>query len=564
MPIQLKPHQTKIVKYMKESDARGIILFHGLGSGKTITSIAISKIYDSPVLVIVPASMRTQWIPELKKMEVIMSQYQVTSYEGFLSSVESGKIETLENYVVLVDEAHRIRSTSGKIATTMVRLLQTAKKIILLTGTPMVNSPLDMSPLINSILGNNVLPMTEKAFREKFYILQSKSPPRLNRRCLHYSCVTCSGKGVIYKNGLCPYHYVKSLRTAKQKKTIVTSDLEGLSMKDWKKKQTLRINKARAIAKLGIYKPNTSEYSKYVAGMVSYYQPTKTIDDFPSVTTHIKKVAMSEKQNKVYLKAQRGVNIEDLNLLKSGIEITRKSSAMNAFLNATRQISNTWNGQEDTPKLKKIISQIISGPKPALVYSNWIGNGLRPLGSMLAKKEVRFLEFTGGMTDRQKNKVVSDFNNGELDVLLLSSSGGEGLDLKNTRQIHIMEPHWNEAKISQVIGRGIRYKSHASLPPQERHVDVYHWISTPLGKKKTQKKAKNSTTNDKKEMGTDEYLYHISSNKIEEMKKFLETAIKTSVEKTLHKTTKLRGQSKQYQQSQVSSTLDMYPYLSLS
>lgn len=564
MPIQLKPHQTKIVKYMKESDARGIILFHGLGSGKTITSIAISKIYDNPVLIIVPASMRIQWVPELKKMEVKISKYQVTSYEGFLSSVESGKIETLENYVVLVDEAHRIRSTSGKIATTMVRLLQTAKKIILLTGTPMVNSPIDMSPLINSILGNNILPMTEKSFREKFYILQSKSPPRLNRRCLNYSCVTCSGKGVIYKNRLCPYHYVKSLRTAKQKKTIVTSDLEGLSMKDWKKKQTLRINKARAIAKLGIYKPNTSEYSKYVAGMVSYYQPTKTIDDFPSVTTHIKKVAMSETQNKVYLKAQRGVNIEDLNLLKSGIEITRKSSAMNAFLNSTRQISNTWNGQENTPKLKKIISQLIRGPKPALVYSNWIGNGLRPLSSMLAKKEVRFLEFTGGMTDRQKNKVVSDFNNGELDVLLLSSSGGEGLDLKNTRQIHIMEPHWNEAKISQVIGRGIRYKSHASLPLQERQVDVYHWISTPLGKKKTHKKARNSTINDKKEMGTDEYLYHISSNKIEEMKKFLETAINTSVEKSLHKTTKLREQTKQYQQSQVSSTLDMYPYLSLS
>ena len=35
MPIQLKPHQTKIVKYMRNSNARGIILFHGLGSGKT-------------------------------------------------------------------------------------------------------------------------------------------------------------------------------------------------------------------------------------------------------------------------------------------------------------------------------------------------------------------------------------------------------------------------------------------------------------------------------------------------------------------------------------------------
>ena len=65
--IELKPHQIKAVKYMKESDSRGIILFHGLGSGKTITSIAISKIYNKKVLVIVPASMRTQWISRVKK-----------------------------------------------------------------------------------------------------------------------------------------------------------------------------------------------------------------------------------------------------------------------------------------------------------------------------------------------------------------------------------------------------------------------------------------------------------------------------------------------------------------
>ena len=524
MSVKLKPHQTKVVKYMKESDARGIILFHGLGSGKTITSIAISKIYDSPVLVIVPASMRTQWIPELKKMDVKLSKYQVISYEGFLSSVESGKITTLENSVVLVDEAHRIRSSSGKTATTIVKLLQTAKKVILLTGTPMVNSPIDMSPLVNAIEGTNILPMNEKAFREKFYILQSKSPPRLERRCQLFSCITCSGKGIIYKNGLCPYHYVKSLRTAKTKKNLVAADLDGLSMKDWKKKQTLRINKARAIAKLGVYKPNTTEYSKFVARLVSYYQPVTTVEDFPLVTKHIKKVPMSEMQNKLYHKAKRGVNMEDLNLLASGIEITRKSSAMNAFLNATRQISNTWDGNEDTPKLKKVLQEIMKGPKPALVYSNWIGNGLRPLGSMLAKQNINYLEFSGGMTDRQKNKVVSNYNEGKLDVLLLSSSGGEGLDLKNTRQIHIMEPHWNEAKISQVIGRGIRYKSHESLPTKERHVDVYHWISTPLGKKKTQKKTRNSKLQDntssthKKEMGTDEYLYHISATKIEEMK----------------------------------------------
>ena len=58
------------------------------------------------------------------------------------------------------------------------------------------------------------------------------------------------------------------------------------------------------------------------------------------------------------------------------------------------------------------------------------------------------------------NYIVNNYNEGKYKVLLLSSAGSESLDLKNTRQIHIMEPYWNEGKIIQVIGRAIRYKSH--------------------------------------------------------------------------------------------------------
>ena len=36
--------------------------------------------------------MRTQWLPELKKMEVDLKRYKVVSYEGFLSLVDSGKL----------------------------------------------------------------------------------------------------------------------------------------------------------------------------------------------------------------------------------------------------------------------------------------------------------------------------------------------------------------------------------------------------------------------------------------------------------------------------------------
>ena len=40
-----------------------------------------------------------------------------------------------------------------------------------------------------------------------------------------------------------------------------------------------------------------------------------------------------------------------------------------------------------------------------------------------------------------------------------------------------MEPHWNESKINQIIGRAIRYDSHAKLKESDRNVTIIRWIS---------------------------------------------------------------------------------------
>ena len=73
--------------------------------------------------------------------------------------------------------------------------------------------------------------------------------------------------------------------------------------------------------------------------------------------------------------------------------------------------------------------------------------------------------------------MIDQYNSGNIDVLLITTAGSESLDLKNTRQIHIMEMHWNMSKIDQIIGRAIRYKSHNSLPIDQRNIVIYKWIS---------------------------------------------------------------------------------------
>ena len=64
--------------------------------------------------------------------------------------------------------------------------------------------------------------------------------------------------------------------------------------------------------------------------------------------------------------------------------------------------------------------------------------------------------------------------NGEIvKVVIVSKAGSEGLDFKNIRQVHILEPWYNFNRIEQTIGRAVRNLSHCRLPFNERNVEIY-------------------------------------------------------------------------------------------
>ena len=64
-----------------------------------------------------------------------------------------------------------------------------------------------------------------------------------------------------------------------------------------------------------------------------------------------------------------------------------------------------------------------------------------------------------------------------LKLILISSAGKEGLSLKSVRQVHILEPTWHYAGISQIKGRAIRLCSHAGLVSEKQNVRVYIYLS---------------------------------------------------------------------------------------
>jgi hypothetical protein len=63
-------------------------------------------------------------------------------------------------------------------------------------------------------------------------------------------------------------------------------------------------------------------------------------------------------------------------------------------------------------------------------------------------------------------------------VFMITASGSEGINLRNTRYVHIMEPYWHPVRIEQVVGRARRICSHADLPKELQTVEVFLYLMT--------------------------------------------------------------------------------------
>jgi hypothetical protein len=81
----------------------------------------------------------------------------------------------------------------------------------------------------------------------------------------------------------------------------------------------------------------------------------------------------------------------------------------------------------------------------------------------------------------------------------------------NTRQVHLMEPYWNNVRIQQVIGRAIRLCSHMNLPWDDRVVDIFTYVSVFTDDQKATK-AKQVMMSDRGKT-TDENILDIAVNK---------------------------------------------------
>lgn len=410
----LQEHQQRVVDKLKKQNA--VLVYHGTGSGKTLTSLAAAEKYNMPLEVIGPASLKYNFNKEKSKHN-IKTPVSTYTYNKPPSSVD-------KNTMLVFDEAHKMNNLETQRSHLSDKLH--GGKNLFLSATPIKNAPSDIVATARG-LGIN-FPRDKKGFDKQFIENRTVNPSLWGRL----------------------WHGAKPGQVQ--------------------------------VAK------NMDVFKKAFKGKVDYYKPSQ--ENYPHVQEKDITVTMTKKQEQAYKMSMKGR--PDLYYkIKHGISPAKSESKdLNAFMTASRQISNIPGNYhlgstiEDAPKITRAYEEIMKKYKSdpeyrGVTYSQFLSHGTNPLSSLLEKSKIPHASFTGKTTDKEKSKIINDYNHGKIKQLLISSAGGEGLDLHKTRMLQIMEPSFNDANLTQVKGRVSRFKSHSKLPEKDRNIEIQNYIAIP-------------------------------------------------------------------------------------
>ena len=421
--FSLLTHQKIVRDYINlYTPYRGLLLYHGLGSGKTCSSIGIAEGLktDKKIIIMTPASLRVNYMEELKKCgdllykknqywefidtigndklskdlafvlsipfeyikkkggawlvnvskksnyetletkqritldeqinEMIKSKYKFINYNGLRNShlqnmTQNFTVNPFDNCVVIVDEAHNLVSrivnklkNKSALSMKLYEYLMTAEnaKIVLLTGTPIINYPNEVSILFNILRGKI------KTYKFKLVINSEKKLNQeiLNKLFLKYEKVNklmdyidyqpSSNTLVVTQN---PFGFVSQFEKTRYEGVHLDTDLldSNLTQKEFVtliakvlKKQDINISPGGV--EVNQYKalPDTlEEFKKYfiddknqvknenlfkrrILGLTSYFPDIDALLPIytKSSNFHIVKMEMSDFQFKIYEEAR--------------------------------------------------------------------------------------------------------------------------------------------------------------------------------------------------------------------------------------------------------------------
>ncbi len=384
--MTLKTYQLRVINHLKKN--RGLVVSHAAGSGKTLTAVVASQCYldDHPtgkVVIVTPVSLQENMKKEMRGYGIDPDstkwapKYEFLTYAKFGTSYNT---KTCRNMMLIVDEAHELRTTTpkGKRAMVAIKCAATADKVLLLTATSVYNKPSDTANLVAMVKGIN--PPTKREFE-----MIMDDP-------------------VLFKN--------------------------------------------------------------FFSCIFSFYD-TPTDENYPTFTEQWVEIEMTPK----YYKDYHAVEEQNSHLFSDANPW--------AFLTGVRQASNSL---EECMKCDWVLQKALTGQK-MVIYSSFVSYGITAIQTLFDEHNIKYVEVSGNVKKLDRPKAVAAYNSNKVQIMFITKAGGQGLDLKGTRSVVIMESEWNAATDEQVMKRAIRYGSHTHLPKDQRHVDVYHLliVKPPVG-----------------------------------------------------------------------------------
>lgn len=538
---ELRKYQAFLSNFMgKNSPFKDILIYHGLGTGKSRTVINIyNSIYQQNmnVILLIKASMHNNpWLDELNKWlsnkeyynNINIIHYDAPNADKQFTDVMR-KVNVSNDKMFIIDEAHNfIKYVYGNISSNNKnRILSIYEyiikekrnnintRIICISGTPLIDKPFELGLLFN-MLRPNIFPKTESQFNSQF---------------IHGNNINPAMKNVFQRRilGLVSYYYgSNNANTAKKNIHNIICEMSDYQQRIY------NIYEEYEKKRFGNDRSSFRLYTRLMSNFV-----------FPEISQHVRgdnrprqnkfnenellEKRKSDKTSNEYMNTLSNYVKEFENyVLKHGnlindINEFKKYKTYDEFHSKATKSELYHILYLCSSKMTKMLFNISLSKGKVVVFSNFAKmEGLEIFKIYLkCAKYSHIYEYHGYIDKDTRKKSLDEFNNNKIDiigVLLLGPAGSEGLNLKNVRQVHIMDPHWNDVRIEQAIGRAIRQGSHLDLPIEDRYVDVYRYLSI--------KKNENGMT----AQTSDEIIYELAKDKYLLISSFMDVLKEVAVD----------------------------------
>ena len=412
LKVPLYPYQQEGMLHLAFNEKA--LLADEMGLGKTIQAIATCQLLQKlkgieRVLVISPASLKTEWEEQITKFTNLPTQIIQGTRSTRLSLYRKSSFFYLANYeqirqdfqqiqellapdVIILDEAQRIKNWQTKTAASVKKL--TSPYVFILTGTPIENRIDEIYSLMQVIDPTIFGPLFQ--FNRDFYNLDEK------------------GKPIGYKN-LDQLHRRLRPFLLRRLKSEVEEDLPGRTVNNY----FVKMDPEQAF--------QYEEYNGKVARLL----------------------AVAKK---------RPLTKEEFDRLQ------RYLACMRMLCDTPYILDNQYTVCPKIKELESILEELlVNSDNKIIIFSEW-ARMLDLVRKLIDKLQVDYALHTGNVPQHKRRIEINRFKKEtSCRIFLSTDSGSTGLNLQTANIVINIDLPWNPAKLEQRIARAWRKQQKRSV-----------------------------------------------------------------------------------------------------